>query len=71
MKKLNKLKEYREKSNLSKQDLAYILDITPEGVSKFETLNYNISAKYTYLLSKLYKKSMEDIYIATMQEVKI
>lgn len=68
MKKLNKLKEYREKNQLSKEDVAYILDMTAEGVAKIETVNHGISGKDTYKLSKLYGKSMEEIYIATLNE---
>lgn len=70
MKKLNKLKEYREKNELSKEDLAYILDMTPEGISKIETINHGISAKDTYKLSKLYDVTMEQVYIATLEDCK-
>lgn len=70
MKKLNKLKEYREKNKLSKEDLAYILDMTPEGISKIETISHGISGKDTYKLSKLYNVTMEEVYIATLENCK-
>lgn len=61
---MNSLKELRELNGFTKVDISKFLGITPQAVGKIEKSN-GISFRNAIILSKLYKKTIEEIYVAS------
>lgn len=60
---MNKLKEYREKRKMSQAELAYVVGVSPRYIAFIEAGQRNPSLKLAVKMAKLFKASVEDIFL--------
>lgn len=58
----NKLKEVRQKKNLSQQDLASMVGVSRNTISSLETGQYEPTAKLAYILCIALDMKFEDLF---------
>lgn len=59
----NKIRELREQLNLTQIDFARELDVSRQTVISLENGKYNPSLPLAYKISKVFNKTIEEIFI--------
>jgi putative transcriptional regulator len=59
----NRIKEYRARFNLTQDDLAKRVNVRRETVVFLEKNKYNPSLKLAYDIAKVFKTTIEEIFI--------
>lgn len=59
----NKIRELREQLNLTQIDFAKELDVSRQTVISLENGKYNPSLPLAYKISKVFNKTIEEIFI--------
>ena len=59
----NRLKELRARENLTQLDLAKLVDVRRETIVFLEKGKYNPSLKLAYNISKVFKLSIEEVFL--------
>jgi len=59
----NRSKEFREKFNLTQQDLAEKVGVSRQTIISLENGKYNPSIFLAYKISKVFNSMIEDIFI--------
>jgi putative transcriptional regulator len=59
----NKLKELRQKENISQDDLASILKVSRQTINSIETGKFDPSLKLVMKMTKHFNVSLEQIFI--------
>jgi putative transcriptional regulator len=59
----NKMKELREASSLTQEELATMLDTSRQTIISLEKGKYNPSIMLAYKISKVFKKKIEEVFI--------
>ena len=59
----SKLKQYRQKVNLTQDELANIVGVRRETIGRLENAQYNPSLKLAVDISRAVNASIEDIFI--------
>ena len=59
----NRIKELRARDSLTQSDLAKLVDVRRETIVFLEKGKYNPSLKLAYDISKIFKLSIEEIFI--------
>lgn len=65
----NKVKELREEMNISQESLARRLSVSRQSVISIEKSKYQPSLLLAFKISKVFGKSIEDIFIPTDEEL--
>lgn len=60
----NRIKFYMEKKSLTESDLARLMQITPQAVSKWLCGNSFPSVENLYLISQILEVSLDDLIVA-------
>ena len=58
----NKLREYRARQNLTKDDLAKKAGVTRQTIIAIENERYNPSLELAFKLSKVFRTKIEDLF---------
>lgn len=66
----NRLKEFREKFGLTQQQLGEIIGVSRQAINSIETEKYEPSIWLAYDISKVFHKSIEDIFLFEESERK-
>ncbi|MEY8001426.1 helix-turn-helix transcriptional regulator [Clostridium sp. Mt-5] len=66
----NRLKEFREKFGLTQQQLGEIIGVSRQAINSIETEKYEPSIWLAYDISKVFHKSIEDIFLFEKSERK-
>lgn len=64
----NKVKELREEQNLSQTKFAQMLGVSRQTINSLETGRYNPSILLAFKISRLFSKSIEDVFIYEEEE---
>lgn len=64
----NRIKEMRAKYNLTQNDLAKLVNVRRETIVFLEKNKYNPSLKLAYDISKIFRCSIEDVFIFQSDE---
>ncbi len=59
---LNRVKEFREKANITQEQLAGKLGVSRQTIISIETGRYNPSLILAYKISKVFCKQIENIF---------
>ncbi|MDF9761079.1 putative transcriptional regulator [Peribacillus simplex] len=59
----NKLEEIRKQHSITQEELAGKLDVTRQSISSLEHGRYNPSILLAFKIAKLFKVSIEEIFI--------
>lgn len=59
----NRIKELREGSNLTQEDLAKSLETSRQTIISLEKGKYNPSIMLAYKISKVFNKKIEEVFI--------
>ncbi|KUO61922.1 MAG: hypothetical protein APF84_04625 [Gracilibacter sp. BRH_c7a] len=59
---LNRVKEFREKANITQEQLAKSLGVSRQTVISIETGRYNPSLILAYKISKVFSEQIENIF---------
>lgn len=59
----NKIKEFRENSNLTQSDLGKILEVSRQTIISLENGKYNPSLPLAYKIAKAFNKTIEEVFI--------
>lgn len=59
----NRIKELRARNQLTQNDLAKLVDVRRETIVFLEKGKYNPSLKLAYDISKVFKLSIEEVFI--------
>lgn len=59
----NRIKEFRAREDLTQQDLAQLVDVRRETIVFLEKGKYNPSLKLAYDISRVFKLSIEEVFI--------
>ncbi|MBZ9689886.1 helix-turn-helix transcriptional regulator [Clostridium estertheticum] len=59
----NRIKELRERRNLTQEDLAKLLETSRQTIISLEKGKYNPSIILAYKISKVFNKIIEEIFI--------
>lgn len=59
----NRIKELRARDNLTQLDLAKLVDVRRETIVFLEKGKYNPSLKLAYDISRVFKLSIEEVFI--------
>ena len=59
----NRIKEYRARLNLTQDELAKIVNVRRETIVFLEKNKYNPSLKLAYEIAKVFRVSIEEIFI--------
>jgi putative transcriptional regulator len=59
----NRIKEYRARLNLTQDDLAKMVNVRRETIVFLEKNKYNPSLKLAYDISRVFKTTIEEIFI--------
>ncbi len=60
---LNKVKEFRDKANITQEQLAKKLRVSRQTIISIEAGRYNPSLILAFKISKVFCKQIEDIFI--------
>nr|WP_041445087.1 helix-turn-helix transcriptional regulator [Syntrophobotulus glycolicus] len=60
-----RIKEYRAKHNMKQEDLARLVGVRRETIYHLENGKYNPSLALAYLIAKVFKVSIEEIFEIT------
>jgi len=63
-----RIKELRARHNLTQEELAKIVDVRRETIVFLEKGKYNPSLKLAYDISKVFKLTIEDVFIFETSE---
>lgn len=64
----NRIRELREESGLTQEELAKRLQVTRQTVHAIENDKYNPTLGLAFKLSRLFNRSIEEIFIYTGEE---
>jgi len=64
----NRIKEFRENSNLTQIDLGKMLEVSRQTVISLENGKYNPSLPLAYKIAKFFNKTIEDVFIFEEEE---
>ena len=59
----NKIKEYRERYNITQQGLAESVGVSRQTISSLESGRYNPSAILAYKVAKVFKTTIESVFL--------
>lgn len=59
----NRIKEFREKYNLTQQDLAKKVGVSRQTIISLENGRYNPSINLAYKVSKTFNRIIEDVFV--------
>lgn len=64
----NKIKQLREQLNLTQIDFGKMLDVSRQTVISLENGKYNPSLPLAYKISKVFDKTIEEVFIFEEEE---
>ena len=59
----NRIKELRARDNLTQMDLAKLVEVRRETIVFLEKGKYNPSLKLSYAITKVFKLTIEEVFI--------
>jgi len=65
----NRIKELRARDSLTQLDLARLVDVRRETIVFLEKGKYNPSLKLAYDISKIFKLSIEEVFIFDINSI--
>lgn len=66
----NRLKEFRESLGLTQEQLGELVGVSRQAINSIETEKYEPSIWLAYDISKIFKKSIEEVFIFEESERK-
>jgi len=60
---LNKIREIRQKMDMTQQELARILDVSRQTIISLELVRYNPSIILAFKIAKIFNKNIENVFI--------
>jgi putative transcriptional regulator len=60
---LNKIREIRQKMDMTQQELARILDVSRQTIISLELGRYNPSIILAFKIAKIFNKNIENVFI--------
>jgi len=60
-----KIKEYRAKVNMTQEELADLVSVRRETIGHLENGKYNPSLKLAFDIAKVFRTTVDDLFIAT------
>lgn len=67
----NKIREYREQLNLTQIEFAKLIEVSRQTVISLESGKYNPSLPLAYKISKIFNKTIEEVFVFEEDENEI